>query len=266
MNSTSYPNNDIDAIPAWTITRGAGVKVAVVDTPIQSTHNDLDANIHSLSYNAQLKRTPSAPYVPGTYPYWLIDTENHGTHVAGIIAAENNGDQVTGIANESSIVRISHESYFSSTLASEYASGINWAWKSTANGGAGVDIINCSWGDRDGNHNVHNELHSTILEQAIVDAMTQGRGGKGCVVVFAAGNSGHLGAIVNYPANFHPDILAVGSIDEAGNRSSFSGYGTQLDVVAPGESIWSTIGGGSTGYMSGTSMATPHVSGIAALL
>ena len=186
--------------------------------------------------------------------------------MAGIIAAEKNGSQVTGVAYESKIVRISHRMYFSSTIASELASGINWAWESTSNGGAGVDVINCSWGDRDAYHNVHMELHSTVLEQAIVDAMTKGRGGKGCVVVFAAGNSGSLGAIVNYPANFHDNILVVGSIDQTGARSSFSGYGAGLDVVAPGGSIWSTIPQSSIDYMSGTSMAAPNVSGIAALM
>ncbi|MEA5127570.1 MAG: S8 family serine peptidase [Proteiniphilum sp.] len=251
MNNTLNPGIDINVIPAWEITRGAGVKVAVVDTPIDSNHDDLNDNIHSLSYNAQLKRTPSASY--------SIGDSHHGTHVAGIIAAEKNGIQVTGVAYESKIMRVSHDIVFTSTMSSELAAGINWAWQN------GADVISCSWGDRDQFHNVHMEMHSSLLEQAIVDAMNKGRGNKGCVVVFAAGNSGTQGAIINYPASFHDNILVVGSIEQTGLKSPFSGYGTKLDVVAPGGSILSTIPGG-TGLMSGTSMATPHVAGVAALI
>ena len=69
MNNTTHSGIDINVIPAWNITRGAGIKVAVVDTPIQSNHDDLNDNMHSLSYNALLKHTPSAPYVQGAYPY-----------------------------------------------------------------------------------------------------------------------------------------------------------------------------------------------------
>ena len=71
---------------------------------------------------------------------------------------------------------------------------------------------------------------------------------------------------MDYPGNFHDDILTVGSIDSNGSKSSFSGYGTKLDVVAPGSNILSTIPGNSTGQKSGTSMATPHVAGVAALV
>lgn len=250
MKNISYSGIDINVIPAWGIARGTGVKVAVVDTPIDSNHGDLNDNIHSLSYNAKLKQTPSAPY---------SGVSSHGTHVAGIIAAEKNGVQVTGVAYESKIMRVSHDMYSSPTISSELASGINWAWQN------GADVINCSWGDRDQYHNLHMEMHSALLEQSIVDAMNKGRENKGCVVVFAAGNSGELGAIINYPGSYHDNILVVGSIDQSGLRSSFAGYGTKLDIVAPGRSILSTIPG-STGYMNGTSMAAPHVAGIAALI
>ncbi|MDR2968337.1 MAG: S8 family serine peptidase [Tannerellaceae bacterium] len=263
MNNTSHPGIDINAILAWNITRGAGVKVAVVDSPIESGHDDLDDNIHSLSYNANLMRTPSAPYVQGFYPPAFIGTENHGTHVAGIIGAEKNSSQVMGVAYESEIMRVSHYLLSSNTFSAEMASGINWAWQNEA------DVINCSWGDQGGQ--AYNQLHSTILEQAITNAMTQGRKingtSKGSVVVFASGNYGHSNpGYIDYPGNFHPNILVVGAIGSNGSRLNTSSYGTALDVVAPGGSIWSTIPQGNTDYMSGTSMAAPHVAGIAALI
>jgi subtilisin family serine protease len=253
MNNTSYPGVDINVIPAWNITRGAGVKVAVVDSPIESGHTDLNDNMHSLSYNAKLKRTPSAAY--GGDP--------HGTRVAGIIAAEKNGSQVTGVAYESKIIRVSHDLYSSSTFSAEMASGINWAWQN------GADVINCSWGDQGGQ--VYNQMHSTVLENAIRDAMMQGRNingtRKGTVVVFASGNYGNTNpGYIDYPGNFHSDILVVGAIESNGNRWNSSSYGNALDVVAPGGSIWSTVPYSSIGPDSGTSFAAPHVSGIAALM
>ena len=93
--------------------------------------------------------------------------------------------------------------------------------------------------------------------------MTKGRDGKGCVIVFAAGNDNH---IVSYPANYRDNILTVGAIDSTGVRTYYSNYGDKLDVVAPGHYILSTIPGNTIGWMNGTSMACPHVAGVAALI
>ena len=244
LKNTSYPGIDIDACNAWTITRGAGAKVAVVDQPIDRNHNDLAANILSV-FDTQ---NGTSLYDPTT----LL----HGTHVCGTIAAiKDNNLQVVGVAPESKIMGISHDLYISPTISAELASGISWAWQN------GADVITNSWGDQGGR--LYNELQSSILDNAIVNAMTQGRGGKGSVVVFAAGN---FPPVMDYPANSNDDILTVGSINSNGIRSSFSGYGTKLDVVAPGNGILSTIPNNGTETMSGTSMATPHVAGIAALV
>lgn len=246
MKNNSYPGIDINATAAWDITRGAGAKVAVLDQGIDRTHNDLKANLHSLSFDAQTGKSPSV----------FVNGLNHGTHVAGTVAAVwNNNLQVAGVAPEAKIIGVSHDLYLSTTFSAELASGFSWAWQN------GADVLTNSWGDQGGAF--YDTMHSAILEQAIIDAMTKGRNGLGCVVTFAAGN---YSGVMDYPGNFHDDILTVGSIDSNGSKSSFSGYGIKLDVVAPGANILSTIPGNSTGVMSGTSMATPHVAGIAALV
>lgn len=246
LKNNSYSGIDINVTTAWDVTKGAGAKVAVIDQGIDPNHNDLKTNFHSVSFDAK----------SGTSPSVFISGNNHGTHVAGTVAAVmNNNLQVVGVAPESKIIRVSHPLSLSSTASAELASGINWAWQN------GADVITNSWGDQGGN--LYGQLHSTILEQAIVNAMTQGRNGLGCVVIFAAGN---FSSTMDYPATFHDDILTVGSINSNGSRSSFSGYGTKLDVVAPGNNIISTLPNNTTGSNSGTSMAAPHVAGVAALV
>ena len=245
LRNTSYQGIDIDACGAWTKTRGAGINVAVLDQGIDPNHNDLKANFHPLSFNTQPYQLP--------YYSWL----DHGTHVAGIVAAvRNNGLQVVGVAPESKIMRIGHDlDVPTATTSAELANGISWAWQN------GADVINNSWGDQGGIY--YNRLYSSVLNNAIVNAMSQGRNGKGSVVVFAAGNAAPA---MDYPATYHDDILTVGSINSNGVRSSISGYGTKLDVVAPGGNILSTTNNNGTASYSGTSMAAPHVAGIAALI
>lgn len=245
-NSTN-PSIDINACDAWAITQGSGVMVAVVDQGIYKSHNDLAPNISGLSYNTQ----------SGTVPSLFINGNKHGTHVAGIIAAvKDNNLQVTGVAPQSKLMSISHTlQQATPTLAEELANGINWAWQH------GADIINNSWGDQGGLY--YNYFHSAILENSIINAFTYGRNGRGTIVVFSSGN--HRTPI-DYPGNFHNDILCVGSINSNGLRSSFSAWGNQLDLVAPGGKILSTVPNQAIDTLSGTSMAAPHVTGVAALL
>ena len=236
---------DINICNAWEITKGEGIKVAVVDKGIDVYHGDLAANIDPLSFDAESGTSPS-----------IFNGSIHGTHVAGIIAAVGDNElQVVGVAPEAKIMGVSHSFTVTSTIAAELASGISWAWDD-----AGADVINNSWGDYAG---LYPELHSSILEDAIINALTKGREGKGCVVVFAAGNTAPN---MNYPAYFHEDIMAVGSIRHYGIRDGGSSYGNELDFVAPGNSIYSTLPYNQIGPISGTSMAAPHVSGIAALI
>ena len=128
-----------------------------------------------------------------------------------------------------------------------------------------ADVINCSWSDQNGQIQ---ELHSEQLESAIDSAINYGRNGKGCVVVFAAGNYHYM---VEYPGNYRKEILTVGASTQQYKRWENSGMGSangdNLDVMAHGDNIYSTSTD-YTGYNSeaGTSYAAPHVSGIAALM
>lgn len=139
------------------------------------------------------------------------------------------------------------------------ASGFAWA----ANHGA--DVINCSWGD----HLQYTWLHSTLLESSIRDALDNGRSKKGCVIVFSTGNENYMQ--IEYPARVFPEILTVGAISSDSLRwqdtSPYAGsnFGNELDVVAPGNDIYTTYGN-NYAWATGTSFAAPYVSGIAGLM
>jgi len=235
---------DIKACSAWGVTLGdPGVVVAVVDEGIDQAHQEFATNYSSLSLDIMTNTAPSVLY------------GSHGTHVGGIIGANQNNKQVSGIAPSASLLSISHDLVVTSTISAELASAISYAWQN------GADIINNSWGDQAGFF--YGQLYSAVLDNAITNALTLGRGGLGTIVVFASGN---WNTNMDYPANSNPQILAVGAINSSGNRASFSSFGTGLDIVAPGDNIISTIPGQNVGYMSGTSMAAPYAAGVAALI
>ena len=232
-------NVNINICDAWKITEGKGVQVALLDTGIELTHIDLADNISSLSYNTESNSSPSQ----------IINNESHGTHMAGTIAAvKDNNLQVVGVAPQSTLISISNALDETPNSRMKRVDGINWAWQH------GADIINNSW--------VISPQFDAI-NNAINNALTKGRNGKGTVMVFASGND--YGA-VSFPANSNPDIISVGSVNYTGVRSNFSNYGNELDLVAPGEYILSTTLDNYTDFLSGTSSATAHVSGVAALV
>jgi len=242
LENPSYYRIDINACNAWTITRGERIKVAVLDDGIYTLHDDLEANIHPMSFDALTGTSPS-----------VFRGNSHGTHVAGIIAAvKDNNLQVVGVSPESKIMGVSHSMKITYTYLAEMANGISWAWKN------GADVINNSWGD-------HNDMiyNTAIIENAIDFALRYGRGEKGCIVVFASGNNTPE---IHYPANSLDDIMTVGSIIYYGLRAENSAYGTKLNVVAPGVDIYSTTAYNNIKEFSGTSQAAPHVAGVAALV
>lgn len=237
LNNSANPNIDINACQAWGITQGAGVNVAVLDQGIYKPHIDLSSNIHPLSYNTETNSSPSQLF------------GSHGTHCAGTIAAiKDNNIQVVGVSPSSKLMDVSNSLGGNPNSRMKRADGINWAWQN------GADIISNSWGS---------SVQYDVIDDAIEDALANGRNGRGTIIVFATGNDN---SGVGYPANINPDILAIGSITSTGSRSSFSNYGTQLDVVAPGSNILSTYPNNATASISGTSMATPHVAGVCALV
>lgn len=240
LQNDSNPNIDINICDAWSITEGLNINVAVLDQGIELTHNDLSQNIASISYDTESNSSPSQIF------------GDHGTHVAGTIGAiKDNNLQVVGVAPSSTLISISNSLQGIPNSRIKRADGINWAWQN------GVDIISNSW---------RSAVQYDVIDEAIENALTNGRGGLGTIVVFSAGNSGNTNPPVNYPANSNPNILAVGSITSYGSRSNFSSYSDELDIVAPGSSILSTVLNNNTGVKSGTSMAAPYVSGIAALI
>ncbi|MDR1499176.1 MAG: S8 family serine peptidase [Rickettsiales bacterium] len=229
---------DVKFCDARTITTGSlDVIVAVVDQGIQLNHPDL--NVYPISYDSETGTSPSIVYGA------------HGTQCAGFISAvTNNSIGIAAIAPSCPSMSISNTMIGDPDSRQKRADAINFAWNN------GASVISNSWGS---------SVQYAIINDAISNALTEGRSGKGCVVVFASGNG--YSSTVSYPANSHPDILAVGSINRNGLRSSFSDYGTALDIVAPGEAVCSTTTGSSyVQLISGTSFACPQVAATAALV
>lgn len=245
---------------AWDYTTGSSaVDIAIMDEGVENTHPDLSGNMQNTGYNAMTGNTPNTVY------------GSHGTSCAGIAAASgNNSIGVAGVAYNADWFAVSVD--FNVFTWAQMSDGFNWARTN------GAEILSNSWGWNN---------PSALFDAAVTNALTLGRGGLGCVVLFSAGND-NLTALI-YPKNSNPDLVIVGAISPCAERKSptscdgetwwGSNRGTGLDVMAPGVIISTTDRQGSNGYnttsgtagnytdgFNGTSSACPHAAGVAALI
>ena len=256
---TQWGLTKINAPAAWSQSTGsASVVVGVIDSGVDLAHPELVGLLVGGFDMVDLGPSPTPPAgfrfegdfsgrdsVPD-------DEVGHGTHVAGTIAAaSNNGVGVAGVTWQCRImplkaltrmVRISDGQVRGVGTSADIAAAVRWAADN------GASVVNMSLGS---------SASTTVESSAIAYAI-----GKGVVVVAAMGNDGT--ANPSFPAAY-PDVIAVGAIDSTDHRATFSQTGAHIDVVAPGVSVLSTVPGG-YGSKSGTSMATPHVAGVAALI
>ncbi|MCJ7766957.1 S8 family serine peptidase [Candidatus Bathyarchaeota archaeon] len=256
---------DVDAPEAWDITTGSSsVVVGVVDTGVDYDHEDLAANMwrnpgEIPGNGVDDDGNGYADDVYGMDAYNgdsdPMDDHNHGTHVAGTIGAVGgNGIGVVGVNWQVKIMALKFLGASGSGSTSGAIECINYAVTMKSRG-INIRVLSNSWGGGG---------YSTALRDAIQTASN-----AGILFVAAAGNSASSNdSTPHYPSSYDvANVLAVASTDRNDQRSSFSNYGlTSVDVAAPGSNILSTVRSNQYASYSGTSMATPHVSGVAALI
>ena len=242
---------DIGATKAWNVTTGnPSTIVAVIDTGVDINHPDLAANVWT-------NPAPNQGGYVGDIHGWnfmngtpnVLDSNGHGSHVAGIIAAAgNNGVGVSGVDWNAQIMPLKTIDGAGNGTVDAAVAAVYYAVQH------GARVINASWDGPD---------YDPALNNAIAYANTQG-----VVFVAAAGNeTANNDTTPTYPASYaEPNLISVAAVDQSGNLADFSNYGpTTVGLAAPGVNILSTVPSGYAFY-SGTSMAAPFVSGAAALL
>ncbi|HLD00409.1 MAG TPA: S8 family peptidase [Candidatus Nanoarchaeia archaeon] len=236
------PSQPVQTLP-WGVDRidadlvvntGNGVTVCVVDTGVDKDHPDLQANI----LGGQNFVAKGAVVDPTKWD----DDNGHGTHVAGTIAAADNSIGVVGVASQASLLAAKVLNRQGSGYLSDVIAGIEYCVQN------GAKVISMSLG-----------TNSDV--QAMHDAV-DAADAAGVLLVAAAGND--YGGPVSYPAAY-ASVVAVSATDSSDNLASFSSVGPEVELAAPGVNILSTWKDGGYATISGTSMATPHVSGVAAL-
>ena len=260
---------DIGAVSAWDVTTGSRANVvAVVDTGVDYNHPDLTANIWSAPapFSVTIGGVAIA-CAAGTHGYNALlktcdpmDDNNHGTHVAGTIGASgNNAVGVAGVNWTASIMAAKFLGASGSGTTADAIDAIEFTIQAKAafasTHAANVRVLSNSWGGGG-------------FSQALLDEINKANTND-MLFVAAAGNSGRSNdASPTYPASFNaPNVLAVAATDSRDRLASFSNYGaTTVHLAAPGVNIQSTTRNNTYTYFSGTSMATPHVSGAAALV
>jgi len=220
----------VGAADAWVRTQGEGVKVAVIDTGIDPTHPDLAGQVAG-GFNALSGAKADA---------WQ-DDQGHGTHVAGTIAAKRDGQGVVGVAPKARLYAVKVLDKDGNGNYSDVIAGIEWAVS------RGVKVANMSLGADEGSEPLHRAVKAALK--------------AGMTIVAAAGNSG---GTVGFPGSY-VETIAIGASDIKDQVADFSSRGAEVDFIAPGVDVLSDKMGGGTVSLSGTSMATPHMTGLAAL-
>ncbi len=248
---------DIKAEPAWTVTTGSSsVVVGVVDTGVDYTHPDLAANIWSNPGGIGGCSAGTHGYNAITLTCNPLDDNNHGTHVSGTIGAVgNNGIGVAGINWTTRIMGLKFLDAGGSGTTADAITAIDFAVQAKI-AGVNIRVLNNSWGGGG-------------FSQALLDEINKA-GTNNMLFVVAAGNSTtDLNRRTFYPCSYTTaaNLICVAATDQNDALAGFSNYGsTKVHLGAPGTNILSTIIGGSYAYGDGTSMATPHVVGAAALI
>ena len=281
----SIADVDINMYEAWDITTGSSnVTVCIVDGGVDYTHEDLSANMWTNpgEIPGDGIDNDGNGYIDDIYGYNFFDitgtiyADDHGTHVAGVVSADrNNGKGIAGIAGGTGSgdgARIMTCQIFKAN--DDY--GVTAADAIVYGADNGAVISQNSWGYN--NPNDYEESVLNAIRYFIAEAGTDEHGNPrpgtpmvGGIVIFAAGNDGSNGTY--YPGAF-PEVLSVSAVRPNGVRASYSNYGDWVDIAAPGghypsfsnDRIYSTLPGDDYWYMSGTSMACPQVSGVAALI
>ncbi|MBE1443543.1 S8 family peptidase [Paenibacillus sp. OAS669] len=221
----------IRAPQAWKKSKGDRIHIGVIDTGADYTHPDLR---NCLSHGINLLNRFLLPN----------DDNGHGTHIAGTIAASSRQRGILGVAPEALIHPVKAFDHQGSAFVSDIINGIDWCVKNQ------IHIINMSFGMK---------TYSKALELAVRNAYE-----AGVIVVASSGNEGKKAGI-DYPARLR-QVIAVGATTRRGQIAPFSNISKKIDIYAPGERVYSTWLRGKYHELSGTSMATSHVTGVIALM
>jgi thermitase len=251
------PDADIDAPEGWEAAglggfpSSGGVKVGIVDTGIRATHEDLGGKVVDCARSGGGGGLLGGLFGGGGLQDGSCPDDNgHGTHVAGTVSANaNNGRGVTGVAFDAPLsICKALGGALGSGSTSDVANCIGYLHD------RGAKVISMSLGGG----------QSTTLRNAVQRAYRNGAA-NGSLLVAAAGNDGN--STLNYPAAY-PEVVSVAATDDRDRRASFSNTGSTIEVAAPGVNTLSTWNSSDTSYrsISGTSMATPHVAGVGALI
>ncbi len=209
--------------------RGTGVAVGVMDSGLRATHEDIADNF-VFGYDFDRMSTD------------FSDPFSHGTHVSGTVAAVANGEDIIGVAPEADLYMLKVGTF--SPSSSGAIGALQWALDN------GIQVTNSSF---------------TLGSSSLVEQAYQNTWDAGIIHFAASGNGG--GASIGVPASYD-SVIAVGAIDDRDRRASFSQGGSVLELVGPGVNVFSSTSNSDTSYdfFDGTSMATPHAAGVAALI